>query len=321
MSILSKPYFHDEAAAFEFVESILWSQGPICPFCGSMDRIYALKGVRSKPSKKHPEGVERFGLRKCAECRKQFTVRMGTVFESSHMPLHKWVQAVHLLCASKKGMSAHQLHRVLECQYKTALFMWGRVREAMRSGALAPFGSGGGSVEADETFLLKDKEARPTPPHARPTWVEKMKVLSLVDRDTKSVRSFVVNTLSAAEIAPILRENIAKEARLLTDDAPRYVGHGRMFAAHESVNHSVDEYVRRDNPEIHTNTVESYFSVFKRGMRGTYQHCSKRHLHRYVAEFDFRYNNRSSLGINDEQRAEIALSGARGKRLYYRQPT
>lgn len=318
MAILSKSYFHDEAAAFAKLESIVWPTGPTCPHCGNAGKIYDLKGVRSKTSKKNPEGVERHGLKKCAECRKQFTVRVGTVFESSHIPLHKWLQAAYLLASSKKGVSSHQIHRALEVTYKTAWFMTHRLREAMRSGDLAPFGSNGGSVEVDETFIGKDPDARPTPAHANPSWVEKIKVLTLVDRESGAARSFIVDTLKASEIAPILSANIAKEARLLTDEAPRYRAHAKMFAAHESVNHKADEYVRASDPEIHTNTVEGYFSIFKRGMKGVYQHCDKRHLHRYMAEYDFRYNHRSALGVEDKERTDALLSGISGKRLTYR---
>lgn len=318
MSILSKAYFHDEAAAFAKLESIVWPTGAVCPHCGNAGKIYDLKGVRSKPSKKNPEGVERHGLKKCAECRKQFTVRVGTVFESSHIPLHKWLQAAFLLASSKKGVSSHQMHRALEVTYKTAWFMTHRLREAMRQGGLDVFGSGGGSVEVDETFIGNDPDARPTPKHAHKSWVEKNKVLTLVDRTSGKARSFVVDTLKADELAPILRANIAAEARLLTDEAPRYRGHGKMFAGHEAVNHKADEYVRPGQPEIHTNTVEGYFSIFKRGMKGVYQHCSKKHLHRYVAEYDFRYNHRSALGVEDRERTDALLSGISGKRLTYR---
>jgi hypothetical protein len=193
-----------------------------------------------------------------------------------------------------------------------------RIREALREGSLAiPFGSGGGDVEIDETFIGHDPDARPTPKHANPSWVEKIKVLSLVDRRSGRARSFVVDTLGAADLDPIIADNIAREARLLSDEAKRYIGHGKKFRAHASVNHGKDEYVSKDDPSIHINTVEGYFSIFKRGMRGVYQHASKRHLHRYLAEFDFRYSNRIALGSNDEDRAESLLKGAVGKRLTY----
>lgn len=313
MSILNAAHFHDEAAAFAELEAILWPEGPTCPHCGATDRIYALKGVRSKPSKKHPEGVERHGLKKCGHCRKQFTVRVGTIFEDSHAPLHKWFQAIHLMCSSKKGISSHQLHRTLEVQYNTAWFMSHRIREAMRAGGLAPpMGSGGGYVEVDETFIgpKAGKRKRRGTGHKRV-------VLTLVDRKGEA-RSFHIENASAGNVVPIVRANISEEAKIATDDAPYYRAFlGTGFASHETVNHSADEWVRG---AVHTNTVEGYFSLFKRGMRGVYQHCAEKHLHRYLAEFDFRYNNRSKLGVEDKERSKKAVVGAKGKRLTYRQP-
>lgn len=311
MSVLNQPYFHDEAAAFAKLESVLWPNGPVCVHCGNTDKIYSLKGVRSKPSKTNPEGVERHGLKKCSKCRKQFTVRVGTVFESSHIPLHKWFQAVHLLCSSKKGISSHQLHRVLEITYEAAWFMSHRIREAMRSGDLSvPMGGPGGSgiVEADETFIgRKEGKAK------KRGYGHKNAVLSLVERGGK-VKSVHVEDVSAKTLLPIVNGNIDREARVMTDNAAAY--YEKIEAAsHEAVNHADGEYVRGD---VHTNTVEGYFSIFKRGMKGVYQHCSEKHLHRYLAEFDFRYNNRSALGVEDVERAETALKGVKGKRLTYR---
>lgn len=318
MSVLSKPYMHDEAAAFAHVESIIWPEGPVCPHCGVVSRAYRLTGVRSKPSKKNPEGVERHGLWKCRECRKQFTVRKGTIFEESHIPMHKWLQAIHLMVSSKKGISAHQLHRVLEITHKSAWFMAHRIRECMRDGALAPFGGNGGAVEVDETFI--GKEPGVTKAKNARGGSHKMKVLTLVDRDTKRAKSVVVDDLKKSTLVPILRENIAKEAFVLTDDARQYQGLAASpdFAGHDWVNHSAGEYVRREDREVHTNTVEGFYSIFKRGMKGVYQHCAKKHLHRYAAEFDFRYNNRSANGVEDVERGEIALRGVVGKRLTYR---
>lgn len=316
MSVLSKAYFHDEAAAFAKLEEIVWPEGPICPHCGNYDKIYELKGVRSKPSKKNPEGVERHGLKKCAQCRKQFTVRVGTVFESSHVPLHKWLQAAYLMASSKKGVSAHQMHRALEVTYKTAWFMAHRLREAMRSGALAPFGSEGGMVEADETFIGKDEDT-PPPPGKKFRGGHMNKVLSLVDRDSGQVRSFVIKDLRLSTIEPILLENIAREARLMTDEAWHYKAVGGEFFLHRTVNHSEKEYVNRRHSAYHTNTVEGYYSIFKRGMKGVYQHCSSKHLHRYMAEYDFRYNHRSAKGVEDMERTDAVLSGISGKRLTY----
>lgn len=316
MSVLSRPYFHDEAAAFERVESVLWPEGPSCPHCGNVGKIYELKGVRSKPSRKNPEGVERHGLKKCAECRKQFTVRIGTIFEESHIPLHKWLQAIHLMCSSKKGISSNQLARVLEITVKSAWFLSHRIREAMRSDDMAPFGSTGGKVEVDETFIGFDRTIKPKGEKKGRGYHHKHKVLSLVDRETGQTRSMVIDSLAAKDMAPILRENMAKEAHLMTDEAAYYTLIGREFAGHEIVRHNKGEYGRGEH---HTNTIEGFFSIFKRGMKGTYQHCAKKHLHRYLAEFDFRYNNRIKLGVDDKARAGNALKGVAGKRLKYNQ--
>ena len=307
MSVLDKPYFHNEPAAFAFVEGILWPQGPICPHCGGFDRIYDLAKTR-------------IGLRKCGQCRKQFTVRVGTIFESSHLPLHIWLQAVFLMCASKKGVSSHQLHRTLEITYKSAWFLTHRIREAMRTGALAPFGSGGGAVEVDETFIGHDPD-HPQQPGKQIRTGQKMKVLTLVDRTTGRAHSRVIDRVALSEIGPIVTANLSNEARLMTDEAITYRGLGRSFAAHGVVRHTRNEYVQKNTtPLIHTNTVEGYFSIFKRGMRGVYQHCQKKHLHRYLAEFDFRYSNRLALGVDDHTRTVAALQGAKGKRLTYRRP-
>lgn len=309
MSILSRPYFHDEEAAFAEAERVLWPQGPECPHCGVVDDAHKIPA--------NPEKRVRHGLYRCNGCKKQFTARVGTVFEASKVPLHKWLQVVYLMTSSKKGVSAHQIHRALEVTYKTAWFMCHRVREAMRDGAFAPFGGNGGAVEVDETFIgkepgvVKAKNAR--------GGSHKMKVLTLVDRDTKRARSVVVDDLKKSTLIPILRENIAKEAFILTDEASQYQGLAISpdFGGHDWVNHSAEEYVRPGFPEVHTNTVEGFYSIFKRGMKGVYQHCAKKHLHRYAAEFDFRYNHRVANGVEDQERAEIALKGFRGKRLKY----
>lgn len=269
MSVLYAAHFHDEAAAFEMVESIVWPNGPVCPHCCGKERIYALKNVRSKPSVKNPEGVVRHGLKKCGNCRKQFTVRIGTVFESSHLPLHQWLQAFHLLCASKKGISSHQLHRVLEITYEAAWFMSHRIREAMRSGSLAvPIGGAGGSgiVESDETFIGRKKGVP-----KRAGYAHKQAVLSLVERGGE-VRSFHIDKADGKTIMPIVRENVAKEARIMTDEGGQYHSVSKEFAEHGVVVHSAGEYVRGD---AHTNTLEGYYSIFKRGMKGVYQHCSE----------------------------------------------
>ena len=311
MSILSKAYFHDEAAAFEYVESILWAGGPVCPHCGECERINDLKGVRSKPSKKNPEGVVRYGLKKCYSCRKQFTVKVGTVFESSHVPLHKWLQATFLMVSSKKGISAHQLHRVLEVTYKTAWFMAHRLREAMRDGNLDVFGGNGGDVEVDETFIGHDQTVKPKHSKKGRGYAHKHKVLALVDRQTGRARSMVVDDLKASTLVPILKENIDRETRILTDEAGQYKFLNKDFDGHDFVRHGQGEYGRG---RVHTNTIEGYFSIFKRGMKGVYQHCAKKHLHRYLAEYDFRYNERD---ITDSERSEAALRGVVGKRLTY----
>lgn len=311
MSVLSKPYMHDEAAAFAHVESIIWPGGPVCPHCGNCGKVYVLTGVRSKPSQKNPEGVERHGLKKCAECRKQFTVRIGTIFEVSHIPLHKWLQAIHLMVSSKKGISSHQLHRVLEITHKSAWFMSHRIREAMRSDGAVNFGNGGGVVEVDETFIgTKKKKAKGARGYAH-----KNAVLSLVDRTTGRAKSIIVDDVTKATLLPILRENIAEEATVYTDEAKQYTGIAANFATHDFTTHSKGEYGRG---VVHTNTIEGYFSIFKRGMKGVYQHCGKKHLHRYAAEFEFRYNNRTAHGIEDAERGLIALRSVIGRRLTYK---
>ena len=307
-SVLSAPHFHDEAAAFEHVEALLWPTGPVCPHCGCMGRIGTVKP--------NAEKRVRMGLKRCGDCKKQFTVRIGTIFEESKLPLHLWLQAMHLMASSKKGISSHQLMRILGTTYRTAWFLSHRIREAMRSGELAPFGGPGQDVEVDETYIGKE----PGVERVRPGLGDKMKVLSLVDRTTGRARSMVVDDTTAATIAPIVEANIAREARLITDTSVIYKKVGTKFAAHGTVNHRKEEYVSREDPTVHTQTIEGYFSIFKRGMKGVYQHCSKKHLHRYLAEFDFRYSERAALGVDDTMRAEKALKGVVGKRLTYRRP-
>ncbi|WP_309605993.1 IS1595 family transposase [Phenylobacterium sp.] len=302
MSALSAKHFHDERAAYRFVEAHVWPDGPVCPHCGGFSRIYDLKGKST-----------RMGVRKCGDCRKPFTVKVGTIFEASNVKLHLWLQAMFLLCSSKKGFSANQLHRTLGVTLKTAWFMAHRIREAMRSGDLAPFGVGGGAVEADETYIGRE----PGKPVKR-AFHHKMKVFTLVDRESGRARSMVVDNIRPATLAPIILENLAREARLMTDEAGHYLAVGREFAQHGVVRHGQDEYVSTEDRTIHTNTIEGYFSVFKKGTKGVYQHCSKRHLHRYLAEYDFRYNERVANGVNDVERTSRALSGIVGKRLKYR---
>ena len=296
--------FHDEDAARAHLEAVRWPSGPVCPHCGGTERNSLLKG------KSH-----RAGLYFCGDCRAPFTVTVGTVFERSKVPLRKWLLAMQLMCSSKKGVSSHQLHRSLGVTYKTAWFMTHRIREAMRVGPLAvPFGSGGGTVEVDETFIGQDK-SKPRPKRGP---ANKLKVLSLADRSTGAARSVVVDRLNTRTLMPILRENIAHEARIMTDEASHYRYTRVYFAGHDTVNHSAGEYVRLADRSTHTNTIEGFFSIFKRGMKGVYQHCGEQHLHRYLAEFDFRYSNRARLGVTDSQRADIALKGIGGKRLTYR---
>ena len=298
MDIFSAPHFRDDEAARKFLEGILWPDGPVCPHCGVIGHAYETK---------------RAGVYRCAEkeCRKDFTATMKTVMERSHIALHKWLQGFHLMASSKKGVSAHQLHRTLGITYRSAWFMEHRIREAMRAGGLAPMGGHGTIVEIDETFIGNKTDM---PKHRG--FAHKHAVLSLVERGGK-VRSFHVAGTSAAHLVPILRANIAKETAVMTDEAGQYAHLGKEFASHEFVNHSAGEYGRGD---VHTNTLEGYYSIFKRGMKGIYQHCSEKHLHRYVAEFDFRYSNRSKLGIEDVGRSEKAISGAAGKRLMYQGP-
>ena len=304
MSILSDPIFHDEQAAYTYVESILWQGGTVCPKCGVVDNAYELKGKRARP-----------GLRRCKDCKKDFTVKVGTVFEASHVSMCHWLQSTYFLTASKKGFSAHQLHRTLGVTYKTAWFMFHRLREAMRTGELAAFGADGGVVEVDETFIGHDKTIKPKHSKKGRGYAHKHKVLTLVDRSTGRAKSMVVDDLKAKTLVPILKENIAKEATIYTDEAGQYTHLDRYFKDHDFVSHGTGEYVRGD---VHTNTIEGYFSIFKRGMKGVYQHCAKKHLHRYAAEFEFRYNNRLANGINDVDRAALAIHGIVGKRILYR---
>ena len=297
-SALSAAHFHDENAATAYVEARIWLNGPVCPHCGGVDRLGKLAGKSTRP-----------GLWKCYQCRKPFTVKIGTIFESSHVALHIWLQAMYLIAGSKKGISSRQLHRILGVTLKTAWFMSHRIREAMRTGGLAPMGGDGGEVEVDETYLgIKDGAVKGKSYH------HKMAILSLVDRTTGEARSTVITAPTLAQVGPIMKANLAREARLMTDEAYLYRGIGKFFSAHESVRHGFGEYVRG---EAHTNTIEGFFSIFKRGMRGVYQHCREKHLRRYLAEFDFRYSNRAGLGYNDADRADAMLQGVVGKRLTY----
>ena len=296
-SLFAEPHFQNDEAARAMLESILWPDGPVCAHCGVVNHSYKTK---------------RPGVFRCAEkaCRKDFSVTMKTVMERSHIALHKWLQGFHLMASSKKGVSAHQLHRTLQITYEAAWFMAHRIRESMRAGGLSPLGGGGKIVEADETYIgrLKGQPVR------RGGASHKNTVLTLVERGG-SARSFHIDTTTVAQVAPIVRENIARESRLMTDEAIHYRAVGKEFASHDAVHHKAEEYVRGD---VYTNTVEGYYSIFKRGMKGVYQHCAEKHLHRYLSEFDFRYSNRSALGVNDGERRTLAIKGAAGKRLTYR---
>lgn len=308
-SVLNQPYFHDEAAAFRALEAIVWPDGPTCPHCGATDRIGRLEGVRSKPSKKNPEGVVRHGLHKCYHCKGQFTARKGTVFESSHLELRQWLQAAYLMCSSKKGVSSNQLARTLGITVKSAWFASHRLREAMRKGDLSPLGGEGKIVEANETFYV-NKKGFPKQPGVG----HKMVVVSFVERGGPA-RSTVIDSVSCSDVERIIRKNVHHESKLMADTAGYYRRGNLGTASHEMVDHSIGEYGRGD---VHVNTLEGIFSVFKRGMKCVYQHCGEQHLHRYVAEFNFRYNHRVRLGVNDLARTTTALRGIVGKRLMYK---
>ena len=312
MTNLTAPQFTDADAAREHLEALRWPQGPVCPRCGSLD-AKRLPDQRGKPSKRHPEGSVRKGVVQCNGCRQQFTVTVGTVFEDSKVPLNKWLLAVHLLCASKKGMSAHQLHRMLGVTYKTAWFMAHRIREAMVPTDTGPMGGEGSFVEADETFIGR------IPGESRMAIHNMNKIVSLIDRATGRATSTVITGfISSGSVGKVLLGNVSRSATLMTDEGRHYTNMGKLFAAHYTVNHSRGEYVRKGAPEYTTNTIEGFFGIFKRGMKGVYQHCGSQHLQRYLREFDFRYSNRAALGVNDDMRAEIALLGIAGKRLTYR---
>ena len=300
-SVLNAPFFQDEAAAFVKLESLIWPNGAVCPHCGSTDRMKIMGGAATRP-----------GLYKCYACRKQSRATVGTVFEGSHVNLNVWLQAAYLMCSSKKGISSNQLSRTLGVTVKTAWFMSHRLRAAMTSdGKLDPMGGKGRVVEIDETFIGQ-KEGTVK----RRGYAHKHAVVTLVERG-KGSRSFHVDGTSAAHLLPLLKAQIAPETTVMTDEAGQYAHLNKHFAEHSFVRHGASEYVRG---EVHTNTVEGFYSVFKRGMKGVYQHCREKHLHRYVAEFDFRYNNRVKLGVDDTQRTNAALQGIVGKRLTYKGP-
>jgi len=319
---LQNPIFYDEGKARLWLEAQRWPDGPVCPFCKKRDAVKALPDTLSKPSKTHLEGVLQTGWYHCRKDRKRFTVRVGTLYERSHIPLHKWLHATHLLCASKKGMSALQLHRMLGVARKTAWFMAHRIREGMRETNPGPLGGEGKVLEADETYFGNVGRNRTRNVFlSGKGWVKRggagafqMKIVSLVERGGRA-RSVHVPYLTANAVRNVLTRNVLRKTSLMTDSANVYQGVGREYASHETVNHSIAEYARGI---VHTNTIEGFFSIFKRGMRGVYQHCSEAHLFRYLAEFDFRYSNREAIGCDDKARHLEAIRGIEGKRLTYK---
>jgi transposase-like protein len=305
---LQDPRFTDETAAREALEALVWPNGPVCPHCGNADqwRIAALTTKSARP-----------GLRYCDECEGQFTATVGTIFERSKIPLTKWWLAMHLIGSSKKGISSHQLHRMLGLSYKSTWFMMHRIREAMRVGGLTPMGGNGEVVEIDETYI-----GRKDGFEVKRGFGHKNAVFTLVERGG-SARSFHVEDATKDTILPIIRSNLDRETHVMTDEANRYSKIGSEFTTHDVVDHSRGEYGytnRNTGTKINTNTVEGFYSIFKRGMKGVYQHCGEKHLHRYLAEFDFRYSNRSAIGVEDQERVAKIVKGAKGKRLMYRRP-
>lgn len=318
MTDLTNPIFNDNDKAREHLESIRWEHGVYCPHCGNLkgDTIAKVEGKKQS---------HRPGLYYCNECKGTFTVTVGTVMERSKIPLSKWVLGFHLFAASKKGMSAHQLHRMLGITYKSAWFMAHRIREAMKEdvNSSGPLGGEGKTIEADETYIGKrdrpyvspQRKGRPFTKSGKSGGAQKRIVVSLVERGGK-VRSFHVQSATKATVRDILVRNASRQSVLYTDESRLYTTTGREYAKHETVNHSLKEYARG---LVHTNTIENVFSIFKRGMIGVYQHCGEAHLHRYLAEFDFRYNRRAALKISDRERTDDLIRGTTGKRLMYSQ--
>jgi transposase-like protein len=299
-SVLDAPHFVNEESAFAYVEARLWPAGPVCPHCKGTERIGRLNGKTTRP-----------GLYKCYACKKPFTVRIGTIFEDSHLPLHLWLQIIHLMCASKKGIATRQIQRMLQCSMKTAWFLGHRIREAMteyRGIFTGPLGGDGKIVEVDETYVGRKAESKAFLPPAI-----KQPVFALVERKGR-VRSFHVADVRAGTLRGLMSRNLSRNTILMSDEAKAYTYVGHNFIAHGTVKHGEKEYVRGP---VHTNTIEGFFSIFKRGVYGVYQHVSPAHLQRYLSEFDFRYNNRIKLGVDDLRRAENALQGVKGKRLTY----
>jgi transposase-like protein len=316
MTDLQNPIFNDLDKAREALESARWPNGPYCPHCGNADSEKIAK-IEGKKQSHRP------GLYYCSECAGQFTVTVGTVFECSKVPLTKWWLATHLLSSSKKGISSHQLHRMLGVTYKTAWFMTHRIREAMKDDVSnsGPLGGEGKIIEADETYYGKLETPRKRSKYATPPTkggksggAQKRAVLGLIERGGK-VRTFHIHRATAAEVRDVIVKNVSRKSDLHTDESRIYTVLGNEFAAHKTINRNSGEYVRDD---VHTNSIENHWSVFKRGMHGTYQHCGEAHLHRYLAEFEFRHNNRSAFKISDRERTEKIMHGIEGKRLTYR---
>ncbi len=295
------PIFTDENKAIEYLEQQRWNGDPVCPHCGGMDRTHRITGKSARK-----------GLLFCGHCRKQFTVTIGTIMESSHVSINKWLLAFHLMCSSKKGISAHQLHRMLGVTYKTAWFMNHRIREVFdQSNNNDKLGGEGKTVEADETFWGSKNQLK----GAKGGWMHKEKIFSVLERNGE-VRSFRVDRVDGKTLKPILKAQVHENTAIMTDDMGAYSKIGQHFDSHDVIRHSRGEYVRAGN--IHTNTIEGFFSILKRGLTGVYQHVMSHHLQRYVKEFDFRYTYRK---VNDTERFNIALSLIEGKRLYYRLPS
>lgn len=309
-SVLSDKHFHNEKAAFAFVEKHIWADGRNCPHCGVVDRSGPLQGKST-----------RIGVYKCYACRKPFTVKVGTIFESSHIKMHIWLQAIFLISSSKKGISSNQLARVLGITLKSAWFLSHRIREAMKDGSIGPLGGPGQIVEADETYHGKKSgpapeattSGRPFTGKGGAKRAHKHAIVSLVERGGK-VRSFHVDRADKETVARIVVQNVARESHLHTDESRLYKGADAHVAEHHTVRHAAGEYARGN---VHNNSAEGYFGIFKRGMKGIYQHCDEKHLHRYLSEFDFRYNAREALGYNDADRAAMLLKGVVGRRLTY----
>lgn len=308
-ALFTQPQFNNDEAARDFLEAIIWPNGTVCPHCGGTER-----NTRSQAASHRP------GVWNCGDCRSQFTVTVGTVFERSKVPLHKWVLANHLMCSSKKGMSALQLQRTIGVTYKTAWFMFHRLREAMAGQDTGPMGEGGGTVEIDETYWGNSIRSKAGKEQIKKlghvNGQAKQKIIALVERNG-AVRGFHVASVNGKTLKTIMTNNICPSANIMTDDYRPYRSVGRQFASHQAVNHSSGEYVRGN---AHTNTIEGFFSILKRGLVGTFHHVAPKHLNRYVGEFAFRYIHRTSQGFTDVERAAIAIKGAAGKRLTYRLP-